>query len=117
MSKELPIHPTNLKFNILLFLSHQDGHWATWGPGIYMPTVHSVFPIGTEAKAQQRYMAKLQKQGLVGGCDCGCRGDYTLTLKGLEQLRDNCWSGKKAYERWIKREPYQSAPSFLNGCY
>lgn len=35
------------------------------------------------------YKAKLRsllKQGLVDGCACGCRGGYTLTIKGHEQL-------------------------------
>lgn len=24
---------------------------------------------------------RLERKGLVGGCDCGCRGDWTLTLR------------------------------------
>lgn len=28
----------------------------------------------------------LVRRGLVGGCDCGCRGDFEITDKGLEKL-------------------------------
>jgi hypothetical protein len=31
-------------------------------------------------------MGQLLKRGLVTGCNCGCRGDYEMTVKGREYL-------------------------------
>jgi hypothetical protein len=31
-------------------------------------------------------MRQLHRRGLVGGCPCGCRGDWEITDKGLELL-------------------------------
>ena len=31
-------------------------------------------------------MKQMIKKGIVDGCGCGCRGDYVITQKGLEQL-------------------------------
>lgn len=31
-------------------------------------------------------MGQLMKRGLITGCNCGCRGDYEITAKGLEYL-------------------------------
>ena len=31
-------------------------------------------------------MRKLVKRGLVDGCGCGCRGDFTITERGQEFL-------------------------------
>jgi hypothetical protein len=99
-----PIHPTKLVTEVLLFLAHQDGRWATWGKGYYMPSVQQVFKVGTTTKAQLKFMQKLQKAGLVGGCDCGCRGDYVPTQAGLELLAKDCISGQQELERWNKEK-------------
>lgn len=48
------------------------------------------------ARASQEFPTKvilakfraLRKRGLVDGCDCGCRGDWRLTDKGQETLRE-----------------------------
>ncbi len=34
-------------------------------------------------KLQRAKMTMLMNRGLIGGCDCGCRGDYEITNKGL----------------------------------
>ena len=31
-------------------------------------------------------MKSMIRRGLSGGCDCGCRGDYEITDKGLELI-------------------------------
>lgn len=31
--------------------------------------------------------SKLMKRGLIDGCDCGCRGDYKLTKKGIALIK------------------------------
>lgn len=35
-------------------------------------------------------LSNMLRKGLLEGCDCGCRGDYQLTEKGLERLRELC---------------------------
>ena len=34
-------------------------------------------------------LSKLLKRGLLSGCDCGCRGDWELTAKGREWLKQD----------------------------
>jgi hypothetical protein len=99
---EKPFHPKTVTGQVLMFLAHQDGTWATWGPSFYMPSVQAVFRIGTSEKAQFRFMRRLQEAGLVRGCDCGCRGDYTPTRQGLEFLANECFKGELESERWKK---------------
>jgi hypothetical protein len=97
-----PIHPTTVTGEVLLFLAHQDGKWATWGSAFYMPTVQSVFPVGTTEATQLRFMQNLQRKRLVGGCDCGCRGDYVPTRAGLRHLANECHNGEIEVARWLR---------------
>lgn len=69
---------------ILEFLAKHQGEWSTWGTGYHMPTVQDAMPPGTPKKLQLAKMRSLHKRGLVGGCTCGCRGDWEITNKGLE---------------------------------
>lgn len=41
---------------------------------------------GVPYKVMLAKMRSLIKRGLVGGCACGCRGDFYLTEKGLERV-------------------------------
>jgi hypothetical protein len=34
-------------------------------------------------------MGQLIKRGLITGCNCGCRGDYEITIKGLLFISEN----------------------------
>ena len=43
-------------------------------------------PPKTPEKLVRAKMGGLIRRGLVGGCDCGCRGDFFITQKGLELL-------------------------------
>jgi hypothetical protein len=95
-------HPTTLTGSVLMFLANQDGKWATWGPSFYMPTVQAVLPVGTKEEVQFRFMRRLQTLGLVSGCDCGCRGDYTPTFKGMVFLATECFYGEREQVRWEK---------------
>lgn len=103
-----PFHPKSFTGQVLMFLAHQDGKWSTWGPSFYMPSVQAVFPIGTSKKVQFRFMRRLQTLGLVGGCDCGCRGDYAPTEDGLKFLANECTVGESELKRW-KTEDYMLA--------
>ncbi len=80
---------------ILEFLALHQGTWATWGSSSSMPTVQDVMS-KIPHKLQRSKMRQLQKRGFVGGCDCGCRGDYEITDKGLEfitQPRTKAYNG------------------------
>lgn len=99
-----PMHPNNITGEILLFLAKNDGEWCTWGKCFYMPTVQGVFRVGTKEKTQLRFMQILQRKGFVGGCDCGCRGDYTPTEKGLQYVAEQCISGEGELKRWQREK-------------
>lgn len=43
-------------------------------------------PKGTPDKVALAKMDQLYRKGLVAGCNCGCRGDWVITDKGLERL-------------------------------
>lgn len=78
--KDIPDEP------ILRFLAQHQGQWATWFPPTprsRMPSVWGCFPEGTPEKLVVAKMASLIRRGLSGGCECGCRGDYEITDKGL----------------------------------
>lgn len=72
---------------ILTELAKYQGTWATWGEKQYsMPNIQlNTYPNVPE-KLWLAKMKKIMKQGLSGGCDCGCRGDYEITDKGLELI-------------------------------
>lgn len=95
-----PHWPVSLAARLIYFLAQQNGKWCTWGCSINMTSVQQVFAVGTKEKVQQRYMRILQKLDLVGGCDCGCRGDYAPTWAGLEFLANECVSGEQELKRW-----------------
>lgn len=69
---------------ILNFLAEHQGRWSTHGESWHiMPSVQDAMPPGTPLKLQLAKMRQLHKRGLVGGCTCGCRGDWEITDKGL----------------------------------
>lgn len=69
---------------VLTFLAQHQGRWSTWDEGYgYMPTVRDAMPPKTPPKLQLAKMRQLMRRGLVGGCDCGCRGDFEITDAGL----------------------------------
>ncbi len=79
-TKDIPEKP------ILEFLAQHQGEWSTWGKGYSMPTVSDAMPDNTPDKLKLSKMRSLHKRGLVGGCDCGCRGDFEITDKGLAAI-------------------------------
>jgi len=69
---------------ILKFLAGHQGRWAThWDQPTKMITVRDVVPPPVPAKVLLAKMRSLYRRGLVGGCDCGCRGDWEITDVGL----------------------------------
>jgi len=56
---------------------------------LYKDAEYSVFaamPDGVEFNLARAKMGKMIKRGLVNGCSCGCRGDFTITDKGRALL-------------------------------
>jgi hypothetical protein len=68
--------------------------WATrWHVGMVLgglplqPFVDEV--PGVPAKVVLAKARRLIRRGLLSGCDCGCRGDFELTAKGIAELGSN----------------------------
>lgn len=74
---------------ILVFLKEHP-QWCTWGDWAgNIPTVAKAMPLDTLGKLQLAKMRMLIRRGLVDGCDCGCRGDFVITDKGLKFLEES----------------------------
>lgn len=75
--------------SILEYLADLQGEWTCLWYGYFKekdPTQSDVYyamPEGTPRKVALAKMKSLYKRGLVGGCACGCRGDFEITDKGL----------------------------------
>jgi hypothetical protein len=63
--------------------------WATWFDDWPRPanTVLHAMPGGVPAKLALAKMRMMIRKGLVDGCGCGCRGDFTLTEKGAALIK------------------------------
>jgi hypothetical protein len=75
---------------ILQFLAQQD-RWATWfdhTDGDHLPSVQLAMPEWVPTKLRRAKMNQLIRRGLVEGCPCGCRGDYEISEKGREYLKE-----------------------------
>lgn len=74
---------------ILQFLADHGiqgpGGWCNWCYGDANDVSHAM-PQGIPDKLRLSKMARLIRRGLVDGCPCGCRGDFTLTPKGRALL-------------------------------
>jgi len=51
---------------------------GTLGGTSLMPSVRDAFPHGTPDNMILSKMRSLIKRGIVNGCACGCRGDFTI---------------------------------------
>lgn len=81
-AKDIPDRP------ILAFVAENGGigcHWFV-PEGTTSRSVLCAMPPGTPPKLALAKMKGLMRRGLVGGCGCGCRGDFELTDKGREVL-------------------------------
>lgn len=75
-----------------MFARHQ-GQWAfwwnscefSWGHGDEQ-TKETPLPDSVPYKVLHAKLKSLYRRGLIGGCDCGCRGDFEITDKGLEAI-------------------------------
>lgn len=81
--------------DVLNYLAGRQGSWTSLWYGHFngkhdsfykdgvTPDVYNSMPKSTPEKVALAKMRSLYKRGLVGGCDCGCRGDFEITDKGL----------------------------------
>ena len=60
--------------------------WTNWFGDEYENSVTHAMPPNTPDKLVLAKMRQLIKKELVDGCDCGCRGDFVITDKGIEFL-------------------------------
>ena len=58
------------------------------GDGTHIPGVQDAMPEGTPETVKWAKMRRLYRKGLVGGCLCGCRGDFTLTRAGWDMYNE-----------------------------
>ena len=63
--------------------------WHNWCFGNEMDVRHAM-PDGfnLDDSLVLAKMRMLIKKGLVDGCPCGCRGDFVITQKGLDRIKD-----------------------------
>lgn len=78
--KDIPDRP------ILEFLASLNGRSAHWHDPELETSVRRAMPPQTPPKLACAKMAMLIRRGVVDGCPCGCRGDYTLTDAGRAVL-------------------------------
>ena len=83
---------------ILEYLNERQGQWTQlWYGNLKSDGAADVYysmPEKTPRKLALAKMKNLHKRGLVGGCVCGCRGDFEITDKGLDLI------GKKRTKRY-----------------
>lgn len=77
--------------DVLNYLYDKQGSWTFLLYGSLkdirdIADVYYAMPPGTPHKVALAKMRALHKRGLVGGCPCGCRGDFEITDKGLQFL-------------------------------
>lgn len=83
---------------ILEYLAQRQGDWTSlWSEGFAKDrNVREAMPPNTPELIALTAMRKLYRKGFVGGCTCGCRGDFEITDAGLAYInkpRTNKYSG------------------------
>ena len=86
---------------ILELLAAHQGQWSFWNDNtLSFPNEghkeYEIVPVGFPLKILHAKFKKLMKRGFIGGCACGCRGDFEITDKGLEfigQIRTKPYTG------------------------
>ena len=72
---------------ILEFLAKNPEEWHNWYFGDEKD-VSQVMPSDVPEKLVLAKMRQMIRRGVVDGCPCGCRGDFVITEKGLDETRD-----------------------------
>lgn len=75
------------ELKVLQYLSDKQGKWTCiwYRHFVKLPEddVSYAFPIGYSEILQMTIMRRLYRKKLIGGCTCGCRGDFEITDEGL----------------------------------
>lgn len=85
---------------VLEYLAERQGKWTSLWDGSFLKypegknpntgevvdDVYYAMPKDTPSKVALAKMKALHRRGLVGGCPCGCRGDFEITDKGLKLI-------------------------------
>jgi hypothetical protein len=81
---------------VLEYLADRQGKWTCLWYGYFRDEVgfedtsvwdvYYSMPDGTPRKVALAKMRSLHRRKLVGGCSCGCRGDFEITDKGLQLI-------------------------------
>jgi hypothetical protein len=71
---------------ILRELAKHQGKWMGWSSNDPTYNIKMTTYPDVPDKVWLAKMKSIMKRGLSGGCDCGCRGDYEITDKGLELI-------------------------------
>lgn len=80
--KDVPTLP------ILQLMASEPDHWWYWfATGDW--SIQRAMPPNVPDKLVRAKMNQLIHKDLIDGCNCGCRGDYTLTDKGRARLKLN----------------------------
>jgi len=79
-SKDIPDRP------ILELLASLPGNQWAMRYRDASPSIIPAFPAEVNDKLVLAKMRALVRRGLVDGCVCGCRGDFTITQKGRDFL-------------------------------
>jgi len=75
--KDIPTLP------ILKFVNSHGGIGCSWFFGDERD-VRNAMPDGIDKKLVHAKMRKLISKGFISGCNCGCRGDFEITKRGVE---------------------------------
>ena len=102
-SKKIKLQAKDISTQMILeLLAKHQGEWAFWHENWLSfrseePRVkHEIVPQDFPQKVLHAKFKSLMKRGFIGGCDCGCRGDFEITDKGLEfigQTRTTRYNG------------------------
>ena len=77
---------------ILNYLADRQGSWTCYWEGYFkdkdpsVSDIHYAVPDGSPVGLVRYKLKRLYKRGLIGGCVCGCRGDFEITDKGLKLI-------------------------------
>jgi hypothetical protein len=101
--KDIPDQP------ILEFLNRHPGQWHNWYSGNQF-NVSQAMPKGIPERLVLGKMRMMIRRGVVNGCDCGCRGDFVITEKGVLEVKTPRAIDWNASPEAMERRIQQVAP-------
>jgi hypothetical protein len=84
-AKDIPELPI-LQYLATIPKDRTAARYRTYPGSEEVPSIIHAVPAGTPEKVALAKMKALIRRGLVDGCACGCRGDFTITEKGRDSL-------------------------------